>query len=83
MKAYIRDNWKITRLPAPLGSGTWQLYDLKTDPGETTDLSEVHPDIRQSLVEAWNEYAKHNEVYDHKAHYDTIYLRTFAPAKKP
>jgi arylsulfatase len=78
MKAYIRDQWKITRLPYPLGTGEWQLYDLSADPGETTDLSMQHPDVKKSLIEAWNAYAKHNEVYDHKAHYDSIYRKTFA-----
>jgi arylsulfatase len=78
MKAYIKGRWKILRLPVPLGSGDWQLYDLEVDPAETTDLSAQHPDIRSSLIEAWKKYAADNQVHDHKGHYDSFYKRTFS-----
>ncbi|MFZ2905573.1 MAG: arylsulfatase [Cyclobacteriaceae bacterium] len=76
MKAYIKGNWKILRLPQPFGTGNWQLYDLEKDPGETTDLSEQFPDVKAQLIQAWGDYAIHNEVFDHKGHYDSIYQRT-------
>lgn len=78
MKAYIKGKWKILRLPVPLGTGDWQLYDLELDPAETTDLSAQHPDIRSSLIAAWNKYAADNQVHDHKGHYDSFYKRTFS-----
>jgi arylsulfatase len=77
MKAYIRGKWKLLRLPVPMGSGQWELYDLSTDPGETTDLSAQHPEIITELTAAWNRYAKENDVYDHKGHYDSLYRRSF------
>lgn len=77
MKAYIKGNWKILRLPVPMGSGEWELYDIENDPGETTDLSARFPDIKQQLIAAWNEYAKQNEVYDHNGHYDSLYRKNF------
>lgn len=77
MKAYIKGNWKILRLPVPMASGEWELYDIVKDPGETTDLSTQYPDIRQQLIEAWNEYAMQNEVYDHNGHYDSLYRKSF------
>jgi arylsulfatase len=77
MKAYIKGRWKILRLPVPMGSGKWELYDLETDPGETTDLSNKHPDIRQALISAWEQYAKDNNVHDHKGHFDSIYRSNF------
>jgi arylsulfatase len=77
MKAYIKGKWKILRLPVPMGSGDWQLYDISTDPGETTDLSKEFPEIKQQLIDAWLVYSRENEVYDHNAHYDSLYRRNF------
>jgi arylsulfatase len=77
MKAYIRGNWKILRLPVPMGTGQWQLYDLSEDPGETNDLAKQHPDIVDQLVKAWNEYAKQNDIHDHRGHYDTVYRLSY------
>lgn len=77
MKAYIKGNWKILRLPMPMGTGEWQLFDLAKDPGETTDLSAQYPDIKEQLIKLWMEYAKQNEVYDHQGHYDSLYRKNF------
>jgi arylsulfatase len=75
MKAYIRNKWKILRLPKPFSTGDWQLFDLEKDPGETTDLSKQFPEIRNELIEGWNQYAKANELFDHKGHYDSLYQK--------
>jgi arylsulfatase A-like enzyme len=77
MKAYIEGNWKILRLPLPMGTGNWELYDIAADPGETTDLSSKYPDIKEQLIKAWVMYAKLNNVYDHKGHYDSVYRKNF------
>jgi len=81
MKAYIMGNWKILRLPQPMGTGVWQLYNLETDPAETTDLSSHYPDIKEQLINSWNEYAKLNEVHDHQMHYDSLYRKNFLPVE--
>ena len=81
MKAYIKGNWKILRLPQPMGTGVWQLYDLDRDPAETTDLSSQFPDIKKKLIDEWNQYAKKNEVFDHKGHYDSLYRKSFVQEK--
>lgn len=77
MKAYIKGKWKILRLPVPMGSGEWELYDLEKDPGETTDLSLQFKEVKKQLMDEWSEYAKRNEVYDHNGHYDSLYRRNF------
>jgi len=77
MKAYIKGNWKILRLPKPFGSGQWELYDLQKDPGETMDLSAKFPDVKKELMDAWTVYAKENEVYDHKGHFDSVYRMSY------
>jgi arylsulfatase len=79
MKAYIQGNWKILRQPQPFGTGRWQLFDLSKDPAETTDLSAKYPDITAQLISAWNQYAKQNEVYDHKGHFDSLYRASYRP----
>ncbi|MCU0357444.1 MAG: sulfatase-like hydrolase/transferase [Cyclobacteriaceae bacterium] len=77
MKAYIQGKWKILRLPVPMGTGEWELFDLEKDPGETTDLSAQYPDIKSRLIKAWQEYASQNNVHDHNGHYDSLYRRSF------
>jgi len=77
MKAYIRDKWKILRLPEPFGDGAWCLYDLSKDPGEMHDLSEEYPEIKAELSEAWQQYAEANEVFDHKGRFDAMYRKAY------
>jgi arylsulfatase len=77
MKAYIRDRWKLLRLPEPFGSGTWTLYDLDEDPGETDDVSGDPPDVEAALIEAWHRYAEENDVFDHAGHFDALYLQAY------
>jgi arylsulfatase A-like enzyme len=77
MKAFIQGKWKILRLPVPMGTGEWELFDLEKDPGETTDLSAQNPDMKNRMIMAWQEYARQNAIYDHKGHYDSLYRRSF------
>jgi arylsulfatase len=50
-------HWKITWIDAPFGASEWELFDLSSDPGETTDLSAENPEQLQILLEEWNTYA--------------------------
>jgi arylsulfatase len=77
MKAYLYNNWKILRLPKPFGTGDWQLFDIATDPAETTDLSAKYPERKAQLIKAWQEYARENQLYDHKGHFDSVYMKSF------
>lgn len=81
MRAYIKDNWKILRLPQPMGSGEWELYDLSKDPMETTDLSAQFPEIKEELLNAWKAYALENGVHDHKGHFDSLYRINYSVPK--
>ena len=81
MKAYIKGDWKLLRLPEPFGTGSWELYNLKNDPAETTDLSAQYPEIKLQLIEEWNKYAERNEVHDHKGHFDELYRKNYMPAE--
>jgi arylsulfatase len=61
-KAVRQGDWKLLSLCKPFGTGDWQLFNLKSDPGETTDVAAQHPDIRDKLVQHWDEYVKTNNV---------------------
>jgi arylsulfatase len=34
----------------------WKLYDLKADPGETTDVAWAHPDVVKELTQAYDQW---------------------------
>jgi arylsulfatase A-like enzyme len=41
----------------------WELYDLRSDPAQSHDLAESHPDELERLRVAFDEEARRNEVY--------------------
>jgi arylsulfatase len=61
-RAVREGRWKIVHMPAPWGSGDWQLYDVVADPGEARDLADRHPDVLASLISHWEDYARENNV---------------------
>ena len=48
--------------PIPERWYRWQLYDLETDPGESTDISAEHPDLVRELMGIWDDYAEANQI---------------------
>ncbi len=65
---YLRtDKWKIA-LQAPyqgnstLGTGDWELYDIKTDRSERNDLSSQRPEVLAELKQAYAKYEQENGV---------------------
>ncbi|NNE20437.1 MAG: hypothetical protein HKN10_18375 [Myxococcales bacterium] len=63
-KAFIDGSWKIVRMPKPLGTGDWELFDLSTDPAELRDLSAEQPEKLEEMVALWNQYKENNGVLD-------------------
>ena len=51
-------NYKAVKVEAPYGSGTWKLFNLKDDPGETRNLAGKQPQKLKELQAAWDRYAK-------------------------
>lgn len=52
--AIVDGKWKL--LTQDFNQGSYQLYDLESDPGETSDVATEHPDVFQSLkhqLTAW------------------------------
>jgi arylsulfatase A-like enzyme len=44
------DNWKVVRPPGMMQIEDCELYDLKTDPGETRNVAADHPDIVAKFI---------------------------------
>ena len=51
-------DFKASSVAPPYGPGTWHLYNLADDPGETRDLAKEHPELLTKLQIAWEAYAK-------------------------
>ena len=64
MKAFIAGHWKALWMPLPNGTGEWELFDLKQDPGELNDLAKKHPQKLEELVTRWEQYEEENGVLD-------------------
>ncbi|MFV0253694.1 MAG: sulfatase-like hydrolase/transferase [Beutenbergiaceae bacterium] len=65
-RAYYQGSWKAV---APqLGErdddlSQWQLYDLSSDPAESTDVAPEHPQVVAELAEQWRRAAWSNTVF--------------------
>jgi arylsulfatase len=56
-------DWKVCNLLKTAGgTGEWQLFNLKNDPGETTDLSQQEPAKTKAMIALWDKYAEQNGV---------------------
>ena len=64
LKAYIVGDWKILWMPPPFGKGDWELFNLREDPGEMSDLSELHPEKVKEMAALWEQYRIDNNVLD-------------------
>lgn len=48
-----RGDWKLLNTESPFDEATLELYNLASDPGETTNLREQEPEIFEELLELW------------------------------
>lgn len=53
-----KGSYKAVSVAKPYGSGTWRLYNVLEDPGETRDLAKEKPTLLKELREAWDQYAE-------------------------
>lgn len=61
-RAVRQGDWKLRWLYKPMGTGDWELFNLKTDPAERTNLAAAQPDKLRALVAVWDAYVKTNNV---------------------
>ena len=65
-RGYYRDGWSVVtchRARRPFSQDRWELHNLVTDPTETVDLAEEHPEKLDELMQAWDRAAWANQVY--------------------
>lgn len=65
-RGYYRDGWKLLSLHTfgtDVDHPRWKLFDMITDPCETTDVARNHPREVAELAEAWESAAWHNTVF--------------------
>ena len=56
-------DWKLCYiLKTAGGSGEWELFNLKTDPGETADLAKKEPEKTKEMLAVWEKYVTQNGV---------------------
>jgi arylsulfatase len=56
-------DWKLCHiLTTAGGSGEWELFNLKNDPAETTDLSKQEPAKTKVMLALWDKYVALNGV---------------------
>jgi arylsulfatase/uncharacterized sulfatase len=67
--ALFRGDYKLVRNLPPTGDGRWQLFDIRTDPGETRDLSRTMPDRFAAMRADYAAFAKANGVLEMPAGY--------------
>ena len=61
-KALFKGDLKIALNNPPIGDGQWHLYDLRADPGETSDLQKQRPQEFAAMQAAYAAWAKANGV---------------------
>jgi arylsulfatase len=67
-RALWMDGWKVVSNHLPQsGIGNyeldeWELYNTRSDPTESQDLSGQHPELVQKLVQEWHRQAERNHV---------------------
>jgi arylsulfatase A-like enzyme len=65
-RGFYAEGWEVVALHQPMtpfGDHEWELYDLATDPTETTDLAADHPDRVAELAAEWERAAWANQVF--------------------
>lgn len=57
-----KGDWKVLWTEAPVGTARWELFNLASDPGESTDLSAKHPEKLAELLALWDGYVRENNL---------------------
>ncbi|VEU23060.1 DEKNAAC104103 [Brettanomyces naardenensis] len=55
-RAIRKGSLKALYTPKPYGTGKWELYDLKEDPGEINNLAEKEEEKLDEMINYWAEY---------------------------
>ncbi|MEO1323380.1 MAG: hypothetical protein AAFV59_10275 [Pseudomonadota bacterium] len=70
--ALYKGDYKITRSMPPAGDATWALFNMRTDPGETSDLREMEPEMLAEMLAAYDDYARQVGVLEMPEGYHSL-----------
>lgn len=56
--ALYKGRYKLVRNLPPHGDSTWRFFDIASDPGETVDLSDEMPLVKEDLMQEYRLYAE-------------------------
>ena len=65
-------DYKVSRNVAPFSDGRWQLYNLKSDPTESRDLSAEKPELLNTMLAKFDDYMRQNGVIKPPPDYDPL-----------
>lgn len=68
--AVYQGDYKLVRNIPPYGDRKWHLYNLRTDPTESMDITSTEPTRVKSMSNAYAEYVKKNGVIEVPDDYD-------------
>jgi len=68
--ALFKGRFKLTRNKLPFDDGSWHLFDLDVDPGETRDLREKKPNVFREMLKDYTSYAQQYGVLEMPENYD-------------
>lgn len=54
--------WKAVFLGPPVGSSEWELFDIVADPSATTNVAAEHPDVLETMIAAYADFAETNNL---------------------
>ena len=69
-KALFKGDYKLVLNRGPVGDGTWHLYNIAKDPGETVDLRVDMPELFAHMKADYYSYAANNGVLPVPKGYD-------------
>jgi arylsulfatase A-like enzyme len=72
-RALRQGDWKIRWQYKPFGTGDWELFNLKDDPAERTDLATQNTEKRENMLALWSDYvAQNNVILPSRSVYETL-----------
>ncbi len=60
--ALFKGDYKIVINPVGQNDTDWHLFNIKTDPGETTDLAQQQPALLEEMIADYETYVQANNV---------------------
>jgi len=70
--ALYKGEYKVVRNGRPYGDGVWRLYNLKSDPGETNNLSNTQSAKFAELIKDYDAYTQEFGVLEMGINYEPL-----------